>query len=274
MSFTNAPVTRSLVYGLVGMSIAVSLLDIKHYFYILVDLHLWRFHQLWRSLIYQLCYTNSSEVLFAAITLYNMRSVERMWGSRKYATFVFVTSILTSILPPMILALFLRPLTLGFFNYLPAGPTPIIFAVLAQYHAMIPHIYKYKVATSTSPSTNDQTPGITLSDKSLRYVLALQLALFQWPGSLLCAVIGWVVGYSWRMELLPRSLIRWRLPGWVVGIRTQRRSEEFEGLRRRLEGENAATTAAASGSQSQAEIEGGRRRTMGQQVMDQFRGTF
>ncbi len=85
MSFTNAPVTRSLVYGLIGVSIAVSLLDIKHYFYILVDLHLWQFHQTWRALIYQLCYTNSSEVLFAAMTIYNMRSVERMWGSRKFA---------------------------------------------------------------------------------------------------------------------------------------------------------------------------------------------
>ena len=85
MSFTNAPVTRTLVYGLIGTSICTSLLDVKHYFYILVDLHIWRFHQLWRVLIYQLCYTNSSEVLFAAMTLYNMRGVERMWGSRKYA---------------------------------------------------------------------------------------------------------------------------------------------------------------------------------------------
>jgi hypothetical protein len=89
MSFTNAPVTRSLVYGLIGMSIAVSLLDIKHYFYIVVDLHLWRFHQTWRALVYQLCYTNSSEVLFAAMTLYNMRSVERLWGPRKYAVSSF-----------------------------------------------------------------------------------------------------------------------------------------------------------------------------------------
>lgn len=85
MSFTNAPVTRGLVYGLIGSSIAVSLLDLKHYFYILVDLHLWRFHQVWRPLIYQLCYTNSSEVLFGAITLYSLRVVEHMWGSRKYA---------------------------------------------------------------------------------------------------------------------------------------------------------------------------------------------
>jgi hypothetical protein len=85
MSFTNAPVTRSLVLGLVSTSIAVSLLDLKHYFYILVDPHIWRYHQFWRVLVYQLCYTNSTEVLFASMTLYQMRVVERMWGPRKYA---------------------------------------------------------------------------------------------------------------------------------------------------------------------------------------------
>lgn len=85
MSFTNAPVTRGLVLGLVATSIAASLFDAKHYFYILVDPHILRYHQPWRALLYQLCYTNSSEVLFASMTLYNMRLVERMWGSRKYA---------------------------------------------------------------------------------------------------------------------------------------------------------------------------------------------
>ncbi len=85
MSFTNAPVTRSLVLGLVSASIGASLFDIKHYFYILVDPQILRYHQTWRVLTYQLCFTNSSEVLFACMTLYQMRIVEHMWGSRKYA---------------------------------------------------------------------------------------------------------------------------------------------------------------------------------------------
>lgn len=85
MSFTNAPVTRTLVLGLVSGSIAASLFDVKHYFYIIVDAHLWRYHQLWRLLTYQLCCTNSSEVLFASMTLYHLRVIEQMWGSRKYA---------------------------------------------------------------------------------------------------------------------------------------------------------------------------------------------
>lgn len=85
MTFTNAPVTRLLVLGLVSASIGASMLDVKHYFYISIDTHLWKYRQFWRLLAYQLCYTNSTEVLFAAMSLYNLRVVERMWGSRKYA---------------------------------------------------------------------------------------------------------------------------------------------------------------------------------------------
>ena len=196
---------------------------------------------------------------------------------------MLVTSALTSVLPPVLLTFVVRPLTLGLFNYLPAGPTPIVFAILAQYHAMVPHLYKYKVATSTTPRSDGSYQGLTFSDKSYRYVLAGQLALAQWPGSLLGALTGWVVGYAWRMEALPRSLTRWRVPGWVVGLRAPRRSEEFEGMRRRLEvegegaGIGAPSAATAGGVQSQGQAaegaEGaGRRRTMGQQIMDQFRG--
>lgn len=83
--FKDAPVSRSLVFGIVAASLLASILDIKYYFYILVEPHLWQYHQLWRILIYQFCYTNSSEVLFAAMVAYHLRIIERMWGSRKFA---------------------------------------------------------------------------------------------------------------------------------------------------------------------------------------------
>ena len=85
MTFRNAPVTRAVVLALIAGSITVSLLDIKHYFYILIDTHIWRYGQFWRLFVYQSCYNNSTEVLFAAMSFYNLRIVERLWGSRKYA---------------------------------------------------------------------------------------------------------------------------------------------------------------------------------------------
>ncbi|KAL6400588.1 hypothetical protein AUP68_16301 [Ilyonectria robusta] len=251
MSFTHAPVTRLAVMGLVAGSILASILDVKHYFYILIDTHIWHYRQFWRLMTYQLCYANSSEVLFAAMTIYNLRIIER-------------------ILPPLVMVV-LRPLTAGWFNYMPAGPTPIIFAMLAQYHAMVPHMYKYRVATSEAPPTNEPFVGLTFSDKSYKYAIAVHLALLQWPGSLLGAVIGWVVGYSWREGLLPAALVRWRVPGWVVGLSAQRRSAEFEGLRRRLEGESSAVTTGAQGAQGAGDGQAERRRTMGQQIYDQMR---
>jgi hypothetical protein len=83
--FTDVAVSRSLVFGIIAASFLVSVTDNKHYFYILIDPHFWKYGQLWRSFIYQLCYTNSTEVFFAAITLYNLRVIERLWGSRKFA---------------------------------------------------------------------------------------------------------------------------------------------------------------------------------------------
>lgn len=190
-------------------------------------------------------------------------------------SFILVSGLLTSIIPPVLLTGIFRPLSWGIFDFLPAGPTPLIFAILAQYHDMVPQIYRYRIVLSTDGPTDKpfDVPGVTLSDKTTKYLMALQLALFQWPGSLLGAGVGWLVGQAWRSELIPGALIRWRVPGWVVGMRTKRGSERFEGMRRRLETEGAST-GAASGAQQQVGGEGNRRRTMGQQLIDEVRGAF
>lgn len=175
----------------------------------------------------------------------------------------------------MLLALVLRPLSFYHLNYLPAGPTPLIFAILAQYHAVIPHVFKYRIATSASPPANDAFVGLTFSDKSCLYLLVTQLALTQFPGSFISAVVGWAVGYSWRIELLPSKLVRWRVPGWMVGVRSPKRGENFEGLRRRLEADHLHSDPATStGLDGNSTTGLGRRRTLGRQLLDQFRGAF
>jgi hypothetical protein len=184
-----------------------------------------------------------------------------------------VTYCITALIPPLLLTLVLRPLSFNTLNYLPAGLTPVIFAILAQYHAAIPHEYKYRMAISASPPENAPFVGLTFSDKSYTYLLATQLSISQFPGSLLAAAVGWVIGYVWRNDALPGAVTQWRVPGWMLGIETQKRGEGFEGLRRRLEGENS-TNVTATGSDGQQAGEVGRRRTLGRQVLDQFRGVF
>ncbi|KAF2089343.1 hypothetical protein K490DRAFT_13120, partial [Saccharata proteae CBS 121410] len=248
--FTHAPISRILVFYLVAAALAASITDSQYLLYIQIDKHLWVHRQFWRGLTWQASYVNSTEVLFAAMAFYQLRVIERLWGSRKFASFLLTTLPWTTLLPPILLALVLRPLTFNHANYLPAGPTPILFALLAQYHAAIPQTYRLRLATSASASSpssstaaqtsspissSTSTRAFTISNKIYTYLLPLQLSLSALPGSALAALVGWCVGYAWRNEMLPGAT--WRVPRWVVGEKEGSAvggTREFEGLRRRL----------------------------------------
>ena len=84
--FSNATVSKFLVIYFVASSIGLAVFDAKHLAHIQVNPHLWRYGQISRVLLWQAAgYANSTETLFAAILTYQLRVVERMWGSRKFA---------------------------------------------------------------------------------------------------------------------------------------------------------------------------------------------
>jgi hypothetical protein len=83
--FTNAPVSRLLVLATVSSAILVSITDTKYFLWIEIRPHLLDYLQYWRLLTWQLAFTNSTEVLFGAMTFYQLRVIERLWGSRKFA---------------------------------------------------------------------------------------------------------------------------------------------------------------------------------------------
>jgi hypothetical protein len=235
----------------------------------------------------------------------------------------FLLSVLpyTTIIAPLVLSLVLRPLSFNNLNYLPSGPTAIVFSVLAQYHATIPHTFKYRISTSggstgrrnpNAANSNDNNnnnnnnqvqnnkPSLTLllSDKSTTYLVAAQLALSQFPASLLPAITGWAVGVAWRADLLPasRGIARgWRVPAWIVGEKEPARrssptsasatasatggagggsgedSEQYENLRRRLDAASAAAAAQqAAGSSVAGESEQRQRRPL----LERFTNAF
>ncbi|TKA34131.1 hypothetical protein B0A50_00111 [Salinomyces thailandicus] len=263
--FTNAPVSKALIVAVVLFSFLATLTDTKYFVWIEVRPHLLDYWQFWRLLTWQLCYTNSTEVLFASMALYQLRVLERLWGSRKFASFLLATLPYTALLPPIILAVVIRPLSFGHINYLPAGPTPILFALLAQYHAAIPYIYKYRLSGSVpTPGSPEREYGLNLTSKATSYLLPLQLALSQVPGSAIAAGVGWLIGFAYRREILPGAT-RWRIPAWATGGTSQK--ERYDSLRRRMEGEAGRATGVDT------EREGARRRGMVGGLIDQFRGT-
>lgn len=175
------------------------------------------------------------------------------------------TYLYTALVPPLLLILVIRPLSFGRIDYLPAGPTPLVFALLAQYHAAVPYVYKYRVSAPTGTSSN-QEYGLMLTSKATSYLLPLQLALSQLPGSALAAGVGWAVGVAYRREILPGAT-KWRVPLWVVGGSEQK--ERYDSLRRRMEGEAGRTTGAETNNTEHV-----RRRGVMGGLVDQFRGAF
>lgn len=241
-SLTHAPTTRLLLFTITSTSILTSLLDLKHYLPVSPTPHLWPYLQFSRLLTYQLASTSSTEVLLSAVLLYQFRVLERLWGTRKYTSFLIVTWACLTLLTPL-LVLTLKIGTLGWYNYLPAGMTGLVFASLAAYSESVPLLYRYKILTTTNEDVQDPgAKGVLFSDKSTTYFLAAQLALSQFPYGLVPALAGWVVGSAWMGELLPGGMGRYRVPRWLLGESGAKgvgRGQQFEGLRRRLEEEGS-----------------------------------
>ncbi|KAJ4295326.1 hypothetical protein N0V90_007337 [Kalmusia sp. IMI 367209] len=237
--FTNAPVSQFLVFATVIGALAASLTDTRYYIHIQVVPHIWKYGQFWRFLTWQ--------------------------------SFLLATLPYTTLLPPLILTFILRPLSFGRVNYLPAGPVPIIFALLANYYAAIPYTYRYKIAPYSSASpTSSSAPNaaqtatsiwaksITFTSKATTYLPPLQLALSQLPGSLLGAAVGWTIGTAYRRDVLPYAST-WRVPGWMVG---EEKKRGFEGLRARLDAER----------ERRAREVGEAEEDVGDMVAEQFQG--
>lgn len=113
------------------------------------------------------------------LILYNASAnIERQFGSIKFAvrllyrsnflpiltsqkSFITVSAILSSTLSFITLLALHR---LGI-NYLPAGPTSIIFSILYQYYRLVPSAYTFQIF------------ALKFSNKSFLYILALQVSI-------------------------------------------------------------------------------------------------
>ncbi|KAI5828491.1 hypothetical protein K523DRAFT_307149 [Schizophyllum commune Tattone D] len=189
MSFEHAPVTKGLICTSALTSIAVGLFDVKHYFHLQLVPHISRDHQqYWRLGAHHLAFTSSTDLFIAVLLFFYVGvEVERQFGSIKYGSFALVATLISTLLEFSALLLFNR---LGL-NFIPGGPIALVFAVLYQYSRVIPSVYRFRVF------------GITLSNKSFVYLLALQLAVSTLPGSAAAAaIIGVLSGQLYRSDLI------------------------------------------------------------------------
>ncbi|KAF5371203.1 hypothetical protein D9758_004096 [Tetrapyrgos nigripes] len=187
MSFEYAPFTKGLIISLGLTSILAGIFDVKHYFHLQLVPHISRHHQYWRLIAHNVAFSNSSDLFIGELILYHVGvQIERHFGTRKFASFALMSTVLSILLEFLSLMLFYR---VGL-NYIPAGPFALLFSILYQYSRIIPSVYSFRLF------------GVPLNNKSFNYLLAVHLTVSNLPGSLVVALIGIFTGQIYRSDLV------------------------------------------------------------------------
>ncbi|KAI9262179.1 hypothetical protein BDA99DRAFT_510469 [Phascolomyces articulosus] len=179
--FRNAPVTKFLVQIIGGCSLAVSLLQSRSS----PIANILR-NPVWRAVSPVIAFPALGPGVVGTFLIYRMRVVERLYGSPKYAAFLFF-SMVTSLV-----------FQVGFKGY--NGPYALVFAMLYHYHHIVPVTSQFSVAS-----------GVVLNDKMYVYMAALQL-LFS-PTSVAPSLCGFIAGMMYHMDLA--GIQRYRFPQWL-----------------------------------------------------------
>ena len=151
--FSKTPFTKGLLL-LISINTVVSTLthtkQALHLLFPKLGIQVWR----WASS--QLFFSTASQFLFGTTLLYHFRLLERLWGSTKYASLFFLSSLIG--VSAQALTLFAT----GSDWYGP-GPFSFLFTLLILYHTQVPVLYRFKIL------------GIDSNDHLFLYFVALQV---------------------------------------------------------------------------------------------------
>jgi len=147
------------------------------------------------------------EAALGSIALFRFRRFERYLGSRKFCGFVLSTSAITTLLVVGGATLF--P---SYIRTPASGPYALIFGLYALFYDMIP-VAQPKLM---------RVLGVTLSDKSLMYLVGAQLFVCQGSRSGVPAACGLLAGFLYLSDTVP-LLRRLALPKLLEPLFAPRR---------------------------------------------------
>lgn len=218
--FAHAPITKGIIIVVSISSVLISLFQLKPFVHLQLDPHIYTHHQWYRLVTQHFAFTNSSELLLALLLLYNAGvKVERTFGTFKFASFLaIVTAVYTAV---QVVSLGLGSLLLSrtlagekegknpdespFWlvqGRTPAGPWGPLWAILWQYHCIIPYLWSFQVGPFVFTDQHIQT-----------YSLAALLAIAQPTSSLFVSSLGILASALYRSNTpLLCGLKEWRIP--------------------------------------------------------------
>lgn len=185
--FTNAPVTKVLICGVVLTTVLGSIIESHARLTLYRPLIVQRY-QLWRLATHHFVFTTPGELLFGLLLLYHLRLFERQLGSSKLSCLL----VLCASLHTLFLVLYLSSDA----TIIPPSPGPYaaVLLFLIFFAAEVPRLYHFRIARS-----------LTLSDKSLFYLVFAQFVAAYPPRSLVSTASALLAAVLCRLPFVARA---------------------------------------------------------------------
>ena len=130
--------------------------------------------------------------------LYNFRVLERQWGTKKFASFSILSSLLSSLLNVLLLSSSRKYLT-----RFASGPIGLVSSLYVLYLIEIPTRYTIKLI------------GIKASDHAFLSIILLQFSLLSGISSIIPTITGMIAGIT-IFNIKP--ICEWRIPTFICKI--------------------------------------------------------
>lgn len=238
--FTNTPVTKSLCVLSTILALLVLIMQWKPYIVLAIDPFIVEYGQYWRMLTFQLAVRNESDYMLVIILFFHFKTLERLFGSKKYLSVIALFALYNAILTFLVLCVG-QLLIIGaysvfnwmvwrkalhvvyfdtIFNTACSGPMGIVSLLYMCYGKFIPTSYYFKIflrkptgeenEDEGNPSDSDST-ALTLSDSFQIHALFALLVFNNGFASFLPCVVGSIIGKLYTQDLLAGSK-NWAIP--------------------------------------------------------------
>ncbi|KAG0678289.1 hypothetical protein C6P41_003493 [Kluyveromyces marxianus] len=197
------PITKLMMIWCVGIALIASLFNMKYLFLLQYKPFITDFKQLWRFVTFQIGSLNESDVAIMTLIWYQYRSLERLFGSRKYFNMIILSWIYTSIVI-FLLSNVLNTLLPGvWWNEYTNGPLPILLCLAHFYKQYTPRLYEFKIILNQPFLTNSNVIKWKLTDQFYVNALLFLAMINQGFTGLVTGFVSWICGILIDNGLLP-----------------------------------------------------------------------
>ncbi|KAJ8256082.1 hypothetical protein COCON_G00199460 [Conger conger] len=199
----KAPVTKGLLIVPSAVAVLFTVILSQYQGLFLNNLQaVRRDYQVWRLVSGRLVYLDLKDTFCSCLLIYNFRIFERRYGSRKFASFLFGTWVLSALVDLLLTEALKHVLQLSV-EILPSGPLGPVFALFVPFYSSIPRVQVTQVLGQVS-----------ITNKTLVYIVGLQL-LTSTPLMWISCLSGLVSGLLYHCDMLRVQAVLF-IPRWMA----------------------------------------------------------